>query len=349
MGAGLVVTACGVALVACFVAWVAVLAGVAAFPSPADERLGDAFCPAAVTAFVPASRLVRGDGLDCRLLRGPRGGGFRGRSLCWRGLPCRCLVLGRLLRWCLLRRCLLRHGRPGCRRLLRPSPPSSGNLLRAFVRVGAVAFFGAGAFFFVEAAFAGAAFLCSGLRRPRWSRLLGYSFRGRSLLLLLRRCRRRWRLLGPSAGSPTPRPSRRPTRSSPPPAAVRGYPVPASGHGRSPFRVHQRVATGATAGGNPKRCRGDRSRSAPLQPRGIAADRDLASLEPHGRLKIHNERPAPRACVIVEGAKPARCRWGRGTPARSHKRPGTVQARGCARGEDHPGAAGGTALRIGAQ
>jgi hypothetical protein len=63
-GAGFVVTARGVALVACFGARVAAVAGVAGpFFGAGRERFGAAFCPAPVTAFVPASRLVRGDGV----------------------------------------------------------------------------------------------------------------------------------------------------------------------------------------------------------------------------------------------------------------------------------------------
>jgi len=175
VGAGLVETACGVALGACFVARVA---GVAApfFFAGGRERLGDAFCPAPVTAFVLASRLVRGDGvvvaaffvaallvavfvadalcaggafLAVALFAGSffAGAFFAGAFFAGAFFVTAALVAGAFFVAAFFVAAFFGAAFFG-----------AAFFGAAFVRVGAVAFFGAGAFF-VEAGFAGTAFL----------------------------------------------------------------------------------------------------------------------------------------------------------------------------------------------
>jgi hypothetical protein len=163
VGAGLVVTACGVALVACFVARAAALAGVAApFPfAGGRERLGDAFCPAAVTAFVPASRLVRGDGvLVAAFFVALVVAVFVVDALCAGGaFLAVALFAGAFFAGAFFAGAFFVTAALIAGAFFVAAFFGAAFFGAAFARVGAVAFFGAGTFFFVEAAFAGAAFL----------------------------------------------------------------------------------------------------------------------------------------------------------------------------------------------
>lgn len=159
---------------ACFVARVAALAGVAApfVFAGGRERLGDAFCPAAVTAFVPTSRLVRGDGVlvAAFFVAALVVAVFVVDAFCAAGalLAVAALVAGTFFAGAFFAgvffagaffvTAALVAGAFFVAAFFGAAFFGAAFFGAAFVRVGAVAFFGAGAFL-VAAAFAGAVFL----------------------------------------------------------------------------------------------------------------------------------------------------------------------------------------------